>query len=381
MTTVPVVGGTAANDRAASAAPGTVERSDPVEPVDWGLALRVAQRISGRDSLANSHVGDSLRRDFDDVTTAAEVLVTEFTGLRPTGPARGQVLDRSSWVEANVVSMRRLLAPLTDKLGSRVARSPLAPVGRTVAGTELGILLGWVAKRVLGQYDLLVPDDPTAPAGSPPDDAVYFVGTNVLALEKRYAFRPRDFRMWIALHELTHRAQVTGVHWLRPYFLSLVEQSLSLVEPDPSRFMRVIGRITDDVRRGRTPLDAGGPVGLIATPAQQVLLDQTQALMSLLEGHGNLVMNRLGRDHVAGQARMARILHARRNPGGLAAVVQKLVGFELKMRQYEIGEQFCEAVVREAGLRALDRAWLDSESLPTLAELAAPDDWLRRVGA
>ena len=381
MTTVPVVPGSVAIDQAVTARSRTREGGDVAEPIDWDLALRIARRVAGRDSLAGSQLGESLRRDFEEVSAEAEALVTEFTGLRPPGPAQALVLDRSGWVEANVASMRRLLAPLTDKLGERVAKSPLAPVGRSVAGAELGVLLGWVAKRVLGQYDLLVPDDGDSGTKSRSDDAVYFVGVNVVALEQRHAFRPRDFRMWIALHELTHRAQFTGVPWLRPYFLSLVEQSLSLVEPDPRRFMRVVGRITDDVRKGRNPLDAGGLVGLIATPEQQVLLDRVQALMSLLEGHGNLVMNHLGRDHVAGQARMARILHARRHAGGLSAVVQKLLGFELKMRQYEIGERFCEAVVREAGLRAIDLAWRDSESLPTLPEMAAPDEWLRRVGA
>lgn len=379
MTTVPFAGGSTVTDRADAVAAGT--DAEPVEPIDWDLALRIARRVAGRPSGAGTTAADSLRADFAEVTTEAEALVADFTGLHAAGPAQGQTLDRSGWIEANIASMRRLLAPLTDKLGGRIASSPLAPVGRTVAGAEFGVLLGWVAKRVLGQYDLLVPDDGATTARSGPDDAVYFVGVNVVALEQRHAFRPRDFRLWIALHELTHRAQFTGVPWLRPYFLSLVEQSLSLVEPDPKRFVRVVGRVADDLRAGRNPLDAGGLVGLIATPAQQVLLDRTQALMSLLEGHGNLVMNHLGRDHVAGQARMARILAARRSAGGLSAVVQKLLGFELKMRQYEIGERFCEAVVNEAGMGALDYAWRDSESLPTSAELAAPDDWLRRVGA
>ena len=348
------------------------------DPVDWDLALRVARRVAGREPLAASYLADSLRRDFSAVTIEAEVLVSEFTGLRPSSPARAQLLDRTGWVEANIASMQRLLAPLTDKVGARVAASPLAPVGRRVAGTEMGMLLGWVGKRVLGQYDLLVPDDPERPSA---DDAVYYVGPNVLGLEKRYAFRPRDFRLWIALHELTHRAQFTGVPWLRPYFLSLVERSLSLVEPDPTRLLRVLGRVADDLRRGRNPLDDGGLVGLLATPEQRELLNQTQALMSLLEGHGNLVMNRLGREHVGGQERMAHILQARRATGGVTALVQKLLGFEMKMRQYELGEQFCDAVVAEAGLQAIDAAWQGPEYLPTLGELGRPVEWLRRVGA
>jgi coenzyme F420 biosynthesis associated uncharacterized protein len=376
VTSIPAVGG-AAVGRPAVERVGPGATAAGLDAVDWELARRIARRVAGGESLADSYLGDSLRRDFAAVTAEAELLVTDFTGLRPPVPASGRVLDRVGWVDANVASMRRLLTPLTEKLGARVARSPFAPVGRRVAGTELGVLLGWVAKRVLGQYDLLVPaDDETRTS----DDAVYYVGANVLALEKRYAFRPRDFRLWIALHELTHRAQFTGVPWLREYFLSLVERALSLVEPDPSRVLRVVGRVVEDLRRGRNPFDAGGLVGLIATPEQQVLLDRTQALMSLLEGHGNLVMNRLGREHVAGQERMARVLQARRNAGGLTAAVQKLLGFELKLRQYEIGERFCEEVVREGGLGVIDLAWRDPESLPTLPELSAPGEWLQRVG-
>ena len=128
------------------------------------------------------------------------------------------MLDRAQWVHANVGSMRRMLHPLTARVAERVARSPVAPIGRRVAGTEMGVLLGFMAQRVLGQYDLLVPDDPdqSAPAGN---GAVYYVGANILALEKRYAFRPRDFRLWIAIHEVTHRAQFTAVPWLKGYFL------------------------------------------------------------------------------------------------------------------------------------------------------------------
>jgi coenzyme F420 biosynthesis associated uncharacterized protein len=290
------------------------------------------------------------------------------------------VLDRVGWVDANVSSMQRMLRPFTDRVAERVARSPVAPIGRRVAGAEMGALLGYLAQRVLGQYDLLVPEDP-AEAGAVPTDAVYYVGPNVLGLEKRFAFRPRDFRLWIALHELTHRAQFTGVPWLRGYFLSLVERSLGMVDPDPRRLVQALARAAEELRRGRNPLDEGGLVGLLATPEQRGLLSQVQALMSLLEGHGNVVMNHLGRRYVAGQERMARVLQARREARGLSAQVQKLLGLEMKMRQYELGEAFVEAVERAAGLRAIDAAWRAPEMLPTMEELSDPRQWLARVGA
>jgi coenzyme F420 biosynthesis associated uncharacterized protein len=269
--------------------------------------------------------------------------------------------------------MRRLLQPLTMRVGERLASSRVAPIGRRVAGTETGVLLGYLAQRVLGQYDLLVFDDNTAA------DAVYYVGGNVLALEKRFAFRPRDFRLWIAIHEVTHRAQFTGVPWMKDYYLSLVEGALTSIDPDPRRLVQALARAADEFRNGRNPLDDGGLVALLASEEQRGALASVQALMSLVEGHGNAVMNALGRQHVAGQARMARVLHARRQTSGVAAVVQKLVGIESKMRQYEVGEAFVAAVERAAGPHGIDAAWRGPEYLPSVDELARPLDWLARV--
>jgi coenzyme F420 biosynthesis associated uncharacterized protein len=272
--------------------------------------------------------------------------------------------------------MRALLGPLTNRVGARMASSPLAPIGRAVSATELGLLLGWFAQRVLGQYDVLVPEDEGATADG---DAVYYVGANVLALEKRFAFRPRDFRLWIAIHEVTHRAQFLGVPWMREYFLGLVHGVLGSVDADPRKIVSAVARAADELRRGRNPLDEGGIVALLATPEHRGAIANVQALMSVLEGHGNRVMNELGRAHVAGQERMARVLQSRRRTQGMAALLSKLLGIESKMRQYEVGEAFVAAIEREAGPRALDPAWQRPENLPTLAELDTPIEWLARV--
>jgi coenzyme F420 biosynthesis associated uncharacterized protein len=346
------------------------------DPLDWALAERVARRVAGREPLAASYLAESLRDDFAALTAQAEVLVSEHTGLVAPTPARAVVVDRASWVSANVRSMRRLLAPLTARVGERMAASRAAPFGRRVAGTETGVLLGYLAQRVLGQYDLLVLDEDDEDA-----DAVYYVGGNILALEKRFAFRPRDFRLWIAIHECTHRAQFTGVPWLKPYYLSLVDASLASIDPDPRRLVQALTRAAEEMRDGRNPLDDGGLVALLASEEQRGALASVQALMSLLEGHGNSVMNRLGRDHVSGQARMARVLHSRRQSTGVIALFHKIVGLESKMRQYEVGEAFIAVVEREAGPRAIDAAWRGPEWLPTSAELRDPPAWLERVGA
>ena len=359
-----------------AAAPAFTHQSAP-EPVDWALAARVARRVAGREPLSDSYLSESLRHDFDEVTTVAEQLVAAHTGLAAPGEATATVLDRSGWVDANVASMRRLLGPLTARVGERMAASPIAPIGRSVAATELGVLLGWFAQRVLGQYDLLVPEDAEAAIGS--GDAVYYVGPNVLGLEKRFAFRPRDFRLWVAIHEVTHRAQFCGVPWMRDYFLGLVERALGMVDTDPRALVRSLLRAVDEVRQGRNPLDDGGLVALLATPEHRGILGKIQALMSVLEGHGNRVMNELGRVHVAGQDRMAHVLRARRRASGATAVVYRVLGLDTKLRQYEVGERFVEAVERAAGPRALDAAWRGPEFLPTLDELSRPAAWLARV--
>lgn len=352
------------------------QRAHLPEPIDWSLAGRIARRVAGRDPLSRSYLSASLASDFAAVSAEAEALVADFTGLRSTTPARALVLDRAGWVDANVVSMRNLLAPLTERVGERIAKSPFAPVGRTVTATELGVLLGWFSQRVLGQYDLLVPSDDD---GSPTDDAVYYVGPNVLALEKRFAFRPRDFRLWIALHECTHRAQFTGVPWLRPYFLSLVGDLLGAIDPDPRRVVDALRAALEEVRRGRNPLDDGGLVALLSSPEHRGTIAKVQSLMTLLEGHGNRVMNELGARHVQGQARMARVLEHRRRSTGTTGLFHKLVGLEAKLRQYEVGEAFVAAIEAEAGPRAIDVAWRGPEWLPSADELEAPAQWLARV--
>jgi coenzyme F420 biosynthesis associated uncharacterized protein len=256
-----------------------------------------------------------------------------------------------------------------------MAQSPLSGPGRAVAGAEMGVLMGFLAQRVLGQYDLLVPDDGTGEA-----DAVYYVGPNILALEKRYGFRPGDFRLWIALHEVTHRAQFRAIPWMKGYFLSLVDGTLGMIEPDPKRLVRALERAAECARRGQNPLDDGGIVALFASDEQRALLDKVQALMSLLEGHGNVVMDRLGKVHVTGQERMSAALKARRQSGGMGGMFRKLVGIEMKMRQYEIGEEFITHLEETVGIAALNAAWRGPDCLPTMAELEAPETWLERVG-
>ncbi|MBV9662357.1 MAG: zinc-dependent metalloprotease [Actinobacteria bacterium] len=346
------------------------------DPIAWDLAERVAVRVAGREPFADSYHYASLQPDFDELTAEAEELVAAETGLRSlAGPARARVTDRAGWVRANIASFQRLLRPVTDKLGSRLAGAPIAPM-RALAGAELGTLLGWMSTRVLGQYDLLLVEDEKPEE----QDIVYYVGPNVLALEKRFAFPPREFRLWLALHEVTHRAQFTGIPWMRDHFRSLVEGTLQSVDPDPKRLLDALRRAVDELRAGRNPLDEGGLIALLASPEQHAVLLKVQGLMSLLEGHGDVTMDRAGAARIPSGERFSRVLRDRRNnTNGVARLVQKLVGLEAKLKQYEMGERFIEAVEADGGTALLEQAWRGPEWLPTLAEIREPDVWMARV--
>ena len=386
--------------------------------VDWDFARNVAERIAGREPFADSYHRDSMEADFIELTAQAEELVAAETGLRSeTSRARGRVTDRMGWVDANLASFDRLLRPLLGKLNekdedgdaddgrSRFADSAIgkalgpltevmAPVGSAVgdafgqvgsavgpkmAGAEAGALLGWMSSRVLGQYDLLIVEDERPEE----QDLVYYVGPNILSLEKRYGFPPEEFRLWIAVHECTHRAQFTGVPWLRPYFLSLVNELLDTVEPDPGRFLEVVRESMAERRAGNgRSLADGGLSALLATPEQRVTMDKVTGLMSLLEGHGDITMDRAARDLIPSQPRFAKVMSQRRkNATGVTKVVQRLTGMEAKLAQYEEGENFVNAVEAFGGRELFDQVWASPESLPTIDEIREPNRWIARMGA
>ncbi len=346
------------------------------DPVAWDVAERVAVRVGGRDPLQDSYLYASLEPDFREFTAQAEELVERETGLKSlAGPARARVTDRAGWVRANTASFRRLLRPLTSRLAERLGDGTVAKAGRQVAGAEVGALLGWMSTRVLGQYDLLVIEDEEPEK----QDIVYYVGPNILALEKQYAFPPREFRLWLALHEVTHRAQFTGVPWMRDHFLGLVESSLNAFDPDPKRFLDALRRAVTEVKAGKNPLDEGGIVALFATPEQTAVFRRIQGLMSLLEGHGDHVMDRAGAELIPSARRFKQVLHQRRQAGGPAKLLQKLIGLEAKLRQYHDGETFLEAI-EKADEEAMAYLWRSPEMLPHIKEIRAPGLWLERVG-
>jgi len=343
--------------------------------IDWSVAERVAARIAGEEPFAASYHAHGMASEFEELTAIAQPRVEAETGFRSlAGPARARVVDRLDWVRANLASYQRMLRPLLSRLDE--LDGPAAAVSGKIAGAELGALLGWMSTRVLGQYDLLVLEEE-----DPEDqDLVYYVGPNILALEKRQSFPPREFRLWVALHEVTHRTQFTGVPWLRPHFLGLVHELVEETDTDPRRFFAAIGRIAEGVRTGVNPLDDGGVAALFASPAQRETMAKVGGLMSLLEGHGDVVMDRAATDLVPSAPRFARVLRARRREMNLAAkLMQRLIGLEAKLAQYEQGEAFIAAVEEQGGPALLNRAFERAELLPSMEEIRDPQLWLRRV--
>lgn len=344
-------------------------------PIDWDRAEKVALAVAARrrppTAPSSNPSGDVVLATVSDVEDAIEAV----TGLRPPhGPAQVQFVDRPTWIRANLASFRTLLTPLLDQWGEKAAASPTAAnLGRQVAGAEVGALLGWMSTRVLGQYDILV-------GRQPEDDAVYLVAPNLADIEVRYGFDPGEFRTWVLLHELTHRAQFTGVPWMREHFTGLVEQSLSFANPDLGAFTDAMRSALRNRRDASAQLRDGGVLGLVASPEQKRVMAQVGGLMSLLEGHGDITMTRAAGSMVPHAERFERILRERRRTANpLSRTIMRLAGVEAKLNQYAAGARFIHAVEEVEGERVVDRAWRGPIWLPTLEEVRSPMSWLERT--
>lgn len=341
----------------------------------WPFAGRVAGLVGRTYELAESYHLDHLVAEMPEVVRTANDLVEEETRLPVPGAPDVVVVDRRTWAERNIAGFSRMIEPAEEKLVERMDgldEDTARLIARRVMSAEVGALLGFLSRRVLGQYELVVPADDDA-------DSIAFVGANVLQLERSKQFRPIEFRTWIALHEAAHRAQFVGVPWLRPYFMGLVNDLVDTSKPDVPRLRTLVDRYRESRRTGERLIDERGLVGLIATGSRREALDRVQSLMSLLEGHGHVVMDRIGGRILPGQERMSAMIKARRSDPKTAWFF-RLTGMEMKMKQYESGERFVLGVEEMAGWSALDAAWSGPDMLPGIEEIEDPRRWLNRVG-
>jgi len=294
---------------------------NPPEAVDWDLALRVGRAVAGKGPAVTPAVRDEVRADFEDFVKISDGLVTDFTGLHPPDPAgRPIVVDRGGWIGVNLEGFRALLKPLAERFSGMRAGGKL---GRKAMGLQLGLLLGYLSQKVLGQYDLLL-----ASGGG---GRVYFVGPNVLAAERRWHFEPKDFRLWIALHEVTHRTQFVAVPLPRDHVGGLVERYVATAEIDAKRVREAIANIRSIVAQGPQAWKRVNVLTLFLTPAQQEVVAHMQSLMTVVEGHGNFVMDRVGAERIPTFADMKEALMSQRSQTGMAErTLQKAMGLDMK---------------------------------------------------
>jgi coenzyme F420 biosynthesis associated uncharacterized protein len=342
--------------------------------VDWRTAAAVGARVAGSGPQLSPVQRARVSEDFAELVPQAETMVSRFTLLDPgSTQARAWAMTRDEWLKANLRAFERVLEPFARKILADRRDGPMAQVRRQTLGAQFGALLGYLGHKVLGQYDLF----------APPDDegVLYFVGPNIVGVERKFGFPERDFRLWISLHEVAHRVQFGGVPWLRGHMSALVDSYLGSVDVDPKRLMESLKRGVEEVRRGDAEWRGWGWIFLLMNPEQRDMFKRMQAVMTLLEGHGNFVMDAVARDRMPAAATFKRKLHERRNRSGLEKVFQKAIGFDTKVRQYDTGERFVAQVVGRVGMAGFNRVWDRPSNLPTVEEIARPEAWVARVAA
>jgi coenzyme F420 biosynthesis associated uncharacterized protein len=334
--------------------------------IDWTLAGQVARGVANLQPSGDPG-------PFEDVAAPAaesEQLVAEYTGLTALAPVPvPEAVSRPEWIDANLRGIRGVLDPVGDRIGGRLG--PLGGAAGALLGLEAGAISGFLGGRVLGQYEFAVLD-PSAPA------RLLFVAPNLGHAATALDADPDQLLRWVALHEVTHALQFGGVPWLREHLAAVVGEMLGALDVDARGLLRM-----PDVSDLRALVDSVREEGLAFLAVgreRRALLETAQAFMALLEGYAEHVMDAVGVSLLSDLDAMRDAMDRRRTErSGLLRVLERLIGLDLKVRQYQVGKKFCDAVVAHGGITALNRAWTGPEALPTLPELEDPLGWLTRT--
>lgn len=298
----------------------------------------------------------------------------------PETVERTFAFDRVDWINANLSAFKIMLAPievLNPATGGNqtVAGALWGGVNRTVISAELGLLLGYLARRVLGQYDLALLGREPVSTGK-----LYYVEPNIKAVEKTLSMPVDEFRMWLALHETTHAFEFEGYPWVRLYFNDLLEQYFEFLKQDAEHLKQGVRGLKVFVERARSGDRTDSWIEAVMTPDQRALFNKMQALMCIVEGYSNHVMNAVGRDLLPNYASIAKKFEQRQRQRTTAEqLFARLTGLDIKMEQYRLGERFIDTVASQRGLQVARRVWDGPASLPTLDEVKNPEQWLARV--
>jgi coenzyme F420 biosynthesis associated uncharacterized protein len=346
--------------------------------VDWDLAVLAASKLSGPGPVVSRAEAEAVVDELREGAHRSTPLVREYTGLvAEERSAPILVVDRPGWIQANVDGFATIISPLVEKMRERRgAPSPMAEaVGSRVTGLELGGLLGFMSTKVLGQFDPF-----HAPAGSDTAGRLLLVAPNIVHVENELGVDPTDFRLWVCLHEETHRVQFTAVPWMRDHIHGEIAALIDSVEVDPGKLASMLGegvkRIGDLVRGD----DDVSLIDLVQTQEQKVVLDRITGVMSLLEGHADVVMDGVGPAVIPSVAEIRRKFNRRRQGAStMDRVIRKLLGFDAKMAQYRNGAVFVRGVIDKVGMDGFNQVWAAPENLPSREEIGDPEAWVRRV--
>ncbi|MFI0352328.1 zinc-dependent metalloprotease [Actinomadura sp. 9N407] len=354
--------------------------------IDWNLAVQTGTRLLKPGPQVGQDEAREVVEQLRELSRLAQGHVRDFTGMRSEeNPGPATIVDRPGWIRANVDGFRVVLEPLMEQMQDRKGSGPLSggaggvvvqAVGSRVTGVQVGALLAYMATRVLGQYELFLPPDPS---GRNPTGRLTLVAPNIVHVEQELGVDPRDFRLWVCLHEETHRAQFTGVPWLREYVQAQMTQFLLASDLDPGamldRIKEVADAVADAVRGGE-----GNLIDAIQSPEQREILDRLTAVMTLVEGHGDYVMDAVGPEVVPSVQHIRSQFQGRRDGGSrMDKTIRRLLGIDLKMKQYAEGSRFVRRVVTEVGMDGFNKVWESPETLPTHAEIKEPAVWIQRV--
>ncbi len=360
--------------------------ADPDRLIDWELATRVAVRAAGRTPSLHPGARTQIQASYEAMLRDIEAPIAAYVGndLSLANTAV-EVLDRPGWIRANMFNFRYLLQPVEDFYKESVGGPSRlsAPFGlqnaaRMMLSSQMGVLVGYLSRRVLGQYDIALLGEENLSGGR-----LFFVEPNMRQVETTLGVPPDELRRWIALHEATHAHEFELYPWVRPYLNASLRQYLKLLIDDmrgrdtgESTMLTLINRFVGNLRSGHNVLNA------LMTPQQRELMSRLQALMSLAEGYSNHVMNHVGKQVLANFDLIhERVEHRQRERSQVEQLFLKITGLSLKMEQYRQGERFVDHVVRARGISFANRAWQAPETLPTEAEIRDPDLWIRRMEA
>ena len=351
--------------------------------VDWDLAVTTGTRLVKPGPEVSADEARQAVADLRTYAAQAHGHVASFTGLdAPTDDRPGHsvvVIDRPGWIKANAAGFRTVLEPLVDKLQERrTTSSPIGDaVGAKVTGAQTGTLLAFLATKVLGQYELFPPYgvDVTDKPGR-----LLLVAPNIVSAEREMGVDPRDFRLWVCLHEETHRVQFTAVPWMRDHIRGEIEALVSDIEVDPGKLAAMVGegvKRIGDIMRGDDDVSL---LDLFSSARQREVLDRITAVMSLLEGHADVVMDGVGPEVIPTVKDIRRrFTERRKGTSYLDRVLRKLLGLDAKMAQYRDGAAFTRGVLDHVGMDGFNAVWAEPANLPSRVEIADPAAWVRRV--